>query len=209
MRTLLALLLMSSLAMAEGERAGDFDYYVLSLSWSPTWCAQVGDGRGAPECGPGRALGWVVHGLWPQNERGWPSYCRTSARDPSRAQTAAMADIMGSGGAAWYQWKKHGRCAGLDATAYFDALRRAYDAIRRPVAFRALDHSVTLPARVVEQAFLRDNPQLSPGGLTVTCKDRRIQEVRLCLDRDLNPRNCSPEVAIDCPLTDALFDPLR
>jgi len=150
MRSLLALLLMSSLAMAEGERAGDFDYYVLALSWSPNWCAQSGDARGAPECEDGRALGWVVHGLWPQNERGWPSYCRTDARDPSRAQTAAMADIMGSAGSAWYQWKKHGRCAGLDAATYFDTLRRAFDAIRRPDAFRALDHAVKLPASVVE-----------------------------------------------------------
>jgi len=56
---------------------------------------------------------------------------------------------------------------------------------------------------------LRDNPQLSPAGLTVTCKDRRIQEVRLCLSRDLSPRSCGADIAPDCTLADAQFDPLR
>ena len=32
---------------AEDERAGDFDYYILSLGWSPSWCAT--DGR-RPRC---------------------------------------------------------------------------------------------------------------------------------------------------------------
>ncbi|MCW8842371.1 MAG: ribonuclease T, partial [Rhodobacteraceae bacterium] len=34
----LAWLCASPLA-ADGQKAGEFDYYVLSLSWSPTWCA--------------------------------------------------------------------------------------------------------------------------------------------------------------------------
>lgn len=62
--------------VAEGERAGDFDYYVLSLSWSPNWCATTGDHRESEQCDPARDLGWVVHGLWPQYESGWPSYCK-------------------------------------------------------------------------------------------------------------------------------------
>jgi hypothetical protein len=77
MRWLAALLLSTLPALAEGERAGDFDYYVLSLSWSPTWCALKGDAQGSPQCD--RALGWVLHGLWPQHEDGWPSFCRTTA----------------------------------------------------------------------------------------------------------------------------------
>jgi len=34
-------LLPLTLAASEA-RAGDFDYYVLALSWSPTWCALGG-----------------------------------------------------------------------------------------------------------------------------------------------------------------------
>ena len=101
MRWLLMLVLMAGVARAEGERAGDFDYYVLALSWSPTYCALEGEARGNPQCD--RPLGWVLHGLWPPYEDGWPSYCRTSFREATRTQTAEMVDIMGSSGSAWHQ----------------------------------------------------------------------------------------------------------
>ncbi len=35
---LLALLLAATPAAAEGERPGEFDYYVLALSWSSSFC---------------------------------------------------------------------------------------------------------------------------------------------------------------------------
>ncbi len=126
MRWLLLWLIAAGSAVAEGERAGEFDYYVLSLSWSPTWCALEGDRRGSPQCDADSDFGWVLHGLWPQYENGWPSYCRTGHRNPSRAETAAMADIMGSGGSAWHQWNKHGRCSGLSPDDYFALAREAY-----------------------------------------------------------------------------------
>ena len=191
-------------ARAEGERAGDFDYYVLSLSWSPTWCALEGEARRSPQCD--RPLGWVLHGLWPQYEDGWPSYCTTAARDPSRAQTAAMADIMGTDGAAWYQWKKHGRCAGLAAQDYLDTARRAFEGVARPQVFRDLPDDVRLPASVVEDAFVEADPTLDRDAITVTCTAGRIQEVRLCLTRDLAPRTCGADVIRDCTLSDALMD---
>lgn len=209
MRFVLALLFLSGAALAEGEQAGDFDYFVLALSWSPNWCSTTGDAQNSEQCDPDRDLGWVLHGLWPQYESGWPSYCRTTQKDPSRAQTGAMADIMGTSGSAWYQWKKHGRCAGLSARAYFDQARAAYSAVSRPEVFRKLTEPVRLPASVVEEAFLKDNPDLEANMLTVTCKDRRIQEVRICLTKDLEPRKCGTDVAYDCKMKDALFDPLR
>ena len=129
----------TSLARAEGEAAGDFDYYVMSLSWSSNWCALEGDARGEDQCRPGKNLTFTLHGLWPQYENGWPSYCRTTARDPSRRQSAAMADIMGSGGLAWYEWKKHGRCAGLTAEGYFATARKAYGSVTIPPLFSKLD----------------------------------------------------------------------
>jgi ribonuclease T2 len=97
---LLVLLALASPAFADGERAGDFDYYVLSLSWSPNWCALEGDAEDSPQCDAARDLGWVLHGLWPQYDDGWPSFCRTAERDPTRRETAAMADIMGTSGLA-------------------------------------------------------------------------------------------------------------
>ncbi|MBZ4021212.1 ribonuclease T [Rhodobacter sp. TJ_12] len=196
-------------AWAEGEQAGAFDYYVLSLSWAPGWCATDGAGREAAQCDPANDAHFVLHGLWPQNETGWPSYCRTTARNPSRAQTAAMADIMGSDGAAWYQWKKHGRCAGLSAVDYFATARRAYDSITIPQVFTALRKDIRLPAAEVEAAFLEENPDLLPEMITITCRQGRIQEARICLTRDLTPRRCGPDVIRDCQMSDALMEKVR
>ncbi|MGH1331899.1 MAG: ribonuclease T2 family protein [Paracoccaceae bacterium] len=204
---LAAMMIGAGPVLGDGEPAGAFDYYVLALSWSPSWCALEGDQRGSPQCE--RPLGWVLHGLWPQNERGWPSYCRTGARDPARSQTAAMSDIMGTPGAAWYQWKKHGRCAGLSAQDYFEAARSAYDAIAKPPVFDKLDRPVTLPASLIEEAFLQANPTLEADMITITCKDRRIQEARICLTRDFEPRNCSAQTRRDCTMQDALLDPIE
>ena len=206
-RALMALALCAGTARA--ETPGDFDYYVLALSWSPGWCAREGAARGSEQCDESRDLGWVLHGFWPQYETGWPDYCNTTQAAPSRRETAAMADIMGSGGSAWHQWKKHGTCAGLWSRAYFETAREAYGAVRRPEEFRQLEDEVTLPASLVEEAFLRDNPDLSADGLTVTCRDGMVQEVRICLTRDLEPRDCGADVIRDCSLDDALMLPIR
>jgi ribonuclease T2 len=209
MRWLAILLLTATHAGADGEAAGRFDYYVLSLSWSPSWCATEGRDRHSPQCERNSDFGWVLHGLWPQYERGWPSYCRTDAANPSRTDTAAMADIMGSAGQAWYQWRKHGRCSGLTAKAYFAMARKAYAAVTLPKAFRTLPKPVKLPAALVEEAFLQANPGWRPDMLTITCKAGRIQEARLCLTRDLKPRNCGDDVVHDCDSRDALLEPIR
>ncbi|GAA0313053.1 ribonuclease T2 family protein [Rhodovulum strictum] len=209
MRWLVLLLLTATITRAAGETSGSFDYYVLALSWSPTWCALEGDARGSPQCAEGTGHGWTLHGLWPQYERGWPSYCPTTAQSPSRAETRAMTDIMGSAGLAWHQWNKHGRCSGLSATEYFALSRRAYAAVTRPEAFRKFTDNVRLPAAVVEETFLQANPTWRPDMLTITCKAGRIQEARLCLTRDLKPRLCGDDVVEDCDLRDALMDPIR
>ncbi len=206
---LITLLISPQMAWAEGEPAGDFDYYVLSLSWSPTWCALEGDARNSRQCDDGAGFGWVLHGLWPQYDKGWPSYCRSAAQAPSRSETGAMADIMGTGGAAWYQWKKHGICSDLSAPDYFALARSAYTEIIRPPVFRKLENPVRLPASVVEQAFLRANPILKPDMITITCKQDRIQEARICLTKGLEPRQCGADVIRDCSQNRALFDPIR
>lgn len=206
---LAAALALSTPVHAEGERAGDFDYYVMALSWSANWCAREGDDRRDPQCDAGRGVTWVVHGLWPQFEDGWPSYCRTVERDPTRGETAAMADVFGGAGAAFYQWKKHGRCAGLSASAYFDTTRAAFGRITLPQVFTQLRRDVKLPASVVEEAFLEANPGMARDQITITCADGMIQEARICLTKDLKPRRCGDDVIRDCRMKDALMEAVR
>ncbi len=194
---------------ADGETAGVFDYYVLALSWSPNWCAVEGDAKGSEQCDPRHDHGWILHGLWPQFHRGWPSYCQTTESPPTRRQTSEMADIMGTSGLAWHQWKKHGTCSGLSAAEYFDLSRQAYKQITRPTVFRNIPNEIRLPASVVEDAFLQDNPNLNRDSLTITCREEYIQEARVCLSRDLHPVPCGRDVIKDCTRQDARFTPIR
>ncbi|MEM6588564.1 MAG: ribonuclease T2 [Pseudomonadota bacterium] len=210
MRWIWAILLglIPSIASADGEKPGEFDYYVLALSWSPTWCALEGDARNSEQCETGADHGWVLHGIWPQYHRGWPAHCPSVERNPSRTMTRDMADIMGTSGLAWYQWKKHGTCTGLSAPDYYALSREAYARVNRPDVFRKLTKPVKLPASVVEEAFLKANPSWEPDMLTITCRSGRIQEARLCLSRTLDPVPCGRDVIRDCNLKDALFDPI-
>lgn len=207
-RLIVAVLFSASLARADGV-AGQFDYYVVSLSWSANWCDLEGDARQSPQCEDDADFGWVLHGLWPQYERGWPSDCATSHRNPSRRDTSEQADLFGSSGSAWHQWNKHGRCTGLSALDFYALAQTAYDRVIRPAVFRSLSQPVTLPAEIVEQAFLRDNPELRPDQITITCRSGYIQEARICMTRALEFRQCGADVIRDCSLDDALFTPMR
>jgi ribonuclease T2 len=124
-----------------------------------------------------------------------------------------MADIMGSSGLAWHEWKKHGRCSGLAPSAYFALIREAWRRIERPEVLRRISQPIRLAPEVIEQAFIEANaglsPGLKPGGVTVICQDRTISEVRICLTKRLVPRACTGPAAPDCPIGDPLFQPLR
>ena len=48
---------------------GDFAYYTLALSWSPTYCQTEDRALRTAQC-RGRPRGFVLHGFWPQHERG-------------------------------------------------------------------------------------------------------------------------------------------
>ncbi len=207
-RVLIFALLFALPAHAKGERAGDFDFYVLSLSWTPSWCAYEGDRRKSPQCDAGRGFGFTLHGLWPQYEQGWPSFCKTSERRPSKSLTGSMTDIMGSSGLAWHQWNKHGVCTGLSAQEYYDLSRKAYDMINRPEVLRKLKKNIRLPAQVIEDAFMEANPELDDAEMQATCKAKRIQEIRICLTKDLEFRNCGTDMR-DCSLSNADMAPIR
>ena len=116
---------------------------------------------------------------------------------------------MGTAGLAFYQWKKHGRCAGVSATQYYALSRRAYEQITRPAIFRQINAPVHLAASDVEKAFLKANPGLHPDMITITCRKGYIQEARICLGKSLDPVLCGRDVIQDCKLENAQFDPVR
>lgn len=176
---------------AAADRPGDFDFYVLSLSWSPSYCEAEGD-RDDPECSGRRPFAFTVHGLWPQYESGWPEFCDVRDR-PRERDVQAVDDLMPSDGLVRHQWRKHGSCTGLSVADYFALLRRAREAVTIPPALRRLDRHVMVDPDQVEGAFRLANPTVPAAGIAVTCDQRRLREVRICLTRDLSFRAC-PEV---------------
>ncbi len=174
------------------NRAGVFDYYTLVLSWSPTYCAtRDGSGRNEPQCAGDRPYHFVLHGLWPQYERGWPRACETASRPwvPDKV-IRDMLDIMPSKRLIIHQYRKHGTCSGLEPQDYFRLSRRAFETIKVPARFQNLQDYHTVSPAEIESAFLETNPALKPEMISIDCKDRRLRELRVCFTRDLQLRNC-------------------
>ncbi|MEM9723967.1 MAG: ribonuclease T2 [Pseudomonadota bacterium] len=181
-------------SVAPAPADAPFDYYVLALSWSPSFCEDRPD---ADQCG--RGYRFVLHGLWPQFERGYPQDCATNAnrRVPGRLLDE-YSDLTVSRGLLAYQWRKHGSCSGLSAADYFATARSALRGAAIPASLQQASRDVQVDPRAVEAAFLSANPGLARDQITVTCRSGDLHEVRICLDKDLNPRRCGPDVIRDC-----------
>ena len=162
---------------------GQFDFYVLALSWSPSYCeasAERAPNR-APDqqCG-GRPFSFVVHGLWPQYEQGFPSYCQVPAPRLDRAIVGSMLDLMPSPRLIFHEWDRHGTCSGLSAHAYFETVRKARAAVKIPPDYLALDKPIMVTPGEVAEAFVKANPGLSRASMAVACDSKRLNEVRVC-----------------------------
>lgn len=190
-------------AQAESERQGSFptslptgngfDFYVLSLSWSPTWCMDNDSSGQGDQCRAGRNAGFIVHGLWPQNERGYPEFCPTRESDRVPASLGRnYLDIIPSMGLIGHQWRKHGSCSGLSQRDYLATTRAAFERLVLPDTLEEATGNRTGPA-AIEGALVEANPGLTEHGIAVTCDGGRLDEIRICMTRDLNFRDC-PEV---------------
>lgn len=178
-----------------GGAPGDFDFYVLALSWSPGFCAAGGgDDKGRDQCRAGAELGFVVHGLWPQGERGFPTDCAPANRTPSRLALDAASGVYPDEGLARYQWRKHGTCSGRSPTDYFADVRAARERVVIPPAFAAPREGQTWTAPDLERAFVAANPGLRADMMSVACRGEVLQEVRICFTKDLRGFRSCPEV---------------
>ena len=180
-----------------GGLSGQFDFYVLSLSWSPSYCQSAS--RPDPSQCDTSHPGFVVHGLWPQYEHGHPDYC-TSLQPKSlqRSIVSSIGDIMPSDSFAEYEWEKHGLCSGLRQESYFALLRQAFAKVAIPEPFRAPRTDVATSPSEIESAFAEANPGLSTRGMAVTCGRSGTIEVRICLGKDLSFRRCGDVDADQC-----------
>jgi ribonuclease T2 len=214
--TLIALALLGSALTATARHRrhsddvpGDFDFYLLSLSWSPAFCLQSPD---SPECNGPRRYGFIVHGLWPQNERGWPQNC-ASSEPLSDAIAQQLSDLMPAGKLVFHEWSTHGACSGLGAADFFALVRRAHDAVVVPSPYKNPGAPIEQSPDTVVNEFMRVNPRLPAQSVVATCSNQgtpRLREVHICFDRDLNPRACSTDaLRAACRASSLIVPPIR
>lgn len=179
-------LIYSTTAVAKAPQAGLFDYFVLALSWSPSYCADAGQ-RDEQQCGVGRRFDFVVHGLWPQYNQGWPANCATEENWVEQSTIDQMMDIMPSKKLIIHQWKKHGSCSGVSQADYFRATRILFKKILIPARYvTPTQEIITTPEQLVLD-FVKTNRELSAEMISVQCgnsRDRaRLSELRICLSK--------------------------
>lgn len=189
--------------------AGQFDYYLLSLSWSPAFCIQRPD---SAECSGPRRFGFIVHGLWPQNERGWPQNCGGDALLPDTV-VSGMSDLMPAEKLIRHEWTTHGTCSGLDAEAYFGLVRKARASITVPESFQSPRAPIQQAPADIVGAFMHANPRLPADSVVATCSrqgEPRLRELHVCFDRELNPRACSADSLKEtCRADSVIVPPVR
>lgn len=210
----LVLLAMAGSAVARHRKSSDaepgvFDYYLLSLSWSPAFCLSE---PAAAECSGPRRFGFIVHGLWPQYEKGWPENCNVHLRVPE-STVSAISDIMPARGLVYHEWSAHGTCSGMDPADFFGLVRRAYAGTTIPTTFSGIGRGMEQSPRAVAEAFVGINPRLTAASIVVTCSGQgspRLREVHICLNRDLSPRACSADAArAACRAPTLIIPPIR
>jgi ribonuclease T2 len=192
------------------NQPGRFDFYVLSLSWSPSFCKESEErGRSSNEQCRGRPYSFVVHGLWPQYERGFPRDCQVPSPRLSRELMTSMLDLMPAPGLIYHEWDQHGTCSGLEAQGYFDLIRKARDTVKIPENYAAPRTTLTVSPDDMEEAFVKSNPGLSRAAVSVTCGSTRLSEVRICLSKDLKFRDCDEIERRACRRDKLIMPPVR
>jgi ribonuclease T2 len=179
----------SGLAQKKRGGAATFDYYVLSLSWSPEHCATTPSDH-SPQCAGPRKYGFVVHGLWPNANRGKnPFACSGPAFNRSFA-TPDLLDVMPSLDLVKHEWEKHGTCSGLTPHDYFLRLLEAYQLVTVPPEVRTPDRRIETTASALREEFAKANPKFGVDAFDVVDDGRYLREVRVCFDKAIKPLAC-------------------
>ena len=206
------ILTLSAAALAQDARQnqpGEFDFYVLSLSWSPSFCDAAGDrAKQQAECSE-RPYSFVVHGLWPQYEKGFPEYCQVPSPRLDRNIVSSMLDLMPAPRLIFHEWDRHGTCSGLSARAYFETVRKARAVVKIPPEYLDVKSELAVTPDTVEEAFTKANPGLSRGAIAIGCDNKRLREVRVCMTRDLAFRDCAEVDRRSCRRDKLVMPPVR
>jgi ribonuclease T2 len=183
----------SSSSPSSGSSSSGSDYYLLALSWAPQFCATHAGNASSSECDPGRHFGFVVHGLWPQNDDGsYPQNC-APARPVAEQTVRRMLAIMPARGLIQHESAEHGTCSGLSPQEYFAAIEKAFNAVQIPPEYRAPAQTISASPSEIEQKFAAAN-HAPAGAFRVSCSHAELVELNVCLAKDLRYRECGSNV---------------
>jgi ribonuclease T2 len=189
-------------ATVSTQGMSEFDFFVLALSWSPDYCASSG-GDDPQQCAVGKKLGFVLHGLWPQYDQGYPSNC--SLEKLTQSVKAQFPDLYPSDSLYDHEWEKHGTCTGLPAKSYLALSKQIKESVVIPAAFRAPTTAFKTNPAKIRKDFVQANPGFSDSAFAVNCSSsgRYLKELYVCFSKDGKPLACSVEVYKDavksCP----------
>jgi ribonuclease T2 len=176
--------------------AGDFDYFLLSLSWVPEFCASNTNGRTSVECAPNQHRGLVVHGLWPQYDNGkWPQDC-ASTPPVSSSTVNHMMPIMPGKQLIQHEWEKHGTCSGMSVQDYFGAIEKLYNGLEVPPEFKTPTSSAQTSPAAIEQKFATAN-NAPKSAFRISCPQNEFSAVEVCLTKELQYQAC-PSTLKEC-----------
>jgi ribonuclease T2 len=196
------------------ESSANFDYWVLSLSWSPQFCSEnsfssgygIGDSSTSRQCD--RSYAFVVHGLWPQNESGYPQDCKTEER-VTTALIDRMLPLMPDPQLVRHEWREHGACSGLPINDYFMTVESIYRSFVIPEVYRDPRLSMTTNMLDFKRDFMNANPKLEEDQFALQCSGKFLREVRVCYDHNFHFRSCGEDVRDRCRAGDIILRPKR
>ena len=81
--------------------------------------------------------------------------------------------------------------------------------VKIPPEYINLQEPLSVTPAAVEEAFETANPGLSPNGMAIGCDKKRLTEVRICLSKELQFRDCGEIARRSCRRDQVLMPPLR
>jgi ribonuclease T2 len=200
-------------AGAKESVPGQFEYYVLALSWSPSYCAGDAGQTDNQQCGPGRRFAFVIHGLWPQYQKGWPEYCATRENWIPQTLINDMMDVMPSKKLIIHEWKKHGTCSGLSQAEYFNSAREIFGGLKIPARYLSPQAPVTITPQQLVVDFVKSNTALTADMLSVQCGNAtgqaRLSELFVCVNKAGNFTACGTNEKRQCRAKTIVMPPVK
>jgi ribonuclease T2 len=198
---------------ADAPKPGQFDYYVLALSWSPSYCAGEAGQNDSQQCAPGRRFAFVVHGLWPQYAKGWPEFCETRENWVPQKLIDGMMDVMPSKKLIIHEWKKHGACSGLSQVEYFNSARQIFGGLRIPARYLSPQAPVSITPGQLVMDFIKSNKALTADMLSVQCGNAtgqaRLSELFVCVNKAGSFTPCGANEKRQCRAKTIVMPPVK